>query len=318
MDIISKIKKDAKKKLMKIAFPETDDERVMQAVSVLSRENICIPVLVGNIDSVKSSALENGVSLKNIVVMDNEADRDMEKFASAIFRIKGSYTDVDGAKEALLNPLLYSIMLLNSGRVDGVVAGATHESSETIRPALKILKKGFASSFFLMVGKKTFLFADCGLNIDPDARQLAQIAAQTNDSAKRFGLKPKLAFLSFSTMGKDGGLAKIHNAIRILRNNRKDIIAEGPLQVDAAIIPEIAARKYPDSILKGDANVLIFPDLNSGNIAYKLSERLGNFQAIGPILQGLKKPVNDLSRGCSKEDIIMVAAITAIQAQETK
>lgn len=284
MNILSKLKSKAKKRLMRIAFAEGHDERVLQAINILKKEKICIPVLLGDHIEIENKAKELGIGLigTEIIVCND--------------------------------PLTHASTLLLDTKVDGVVAGATHKSKDTIKAALEI-PHDFCMSYFLMVRKnESSIFADCSFNINPDAEELAKIAIMANDEAKRLGLDPKVALLSFST--KEDRDQKIIDALNIVKSKRKDIVIDGELQFDAAFIKEIAVAKDPNGILKGDANVFIFPDLNSGNIGYKIAERLGNFEAIGPIILGLKKPYNDLSRGCSAKDIVSVAIITVVQAQE--
>lgn len=210
--------------------------------------------------------------------------------------------------------------LLVEGKADGIVAGATWPTKETLKPAIKIVgvKNKIASSFFLMVkNNKPFLFADCAFNVRPTEEQLAQIASDTCSSAKMFNIIPKVAFLSFSTKGsaKHEDVEKTVKTFQLFKKSNPSIIAEGEIQFDAAIIKEIGDSKAPNNELKGEANIFIFPDLNSGNIAYKIAERWGEAKAIGPINQGFKKPVNDLSRGCSVEDIVLVAAVTVLQTK---
>lgn len=211
--------------------------------------------------------------------------------------------------------------LLAIGEADGLVCGATTTTSELYKKTFKIIgaQNKFASTYFLMTKKnKTYLFADCALNVEPSPEQLAHIASQTVDSAEQLGLAPVVAFLSFSTKGSANhiSLDRIKKATQIFKKKRSDVLCDGELQVDAALVHKIAKQKAPKSEVEGNANILIFPDLNSGNIAYKLVEQLGEFEAIGPISQGLNLPVNDLSRGCSVEDIVNVVCITAIQSED--
>lgn len=212
--------------------------------------------------------------------------------------------------------IAYSMLMVEQGKADCCVCGATFSTLNTIKNALHIVKGNFVSSFFLFPEKRVF-FADCALNINPDAKQLALIAEQTAKSAKLFGIKPRIAFLSYSTKGSGKGLSvdKVKEAAQIFRKRNPAIAADGELQLDAAVVPNVAKIKK-SKIIKGDANVLIFPNLDAGNIGYKLMERFGKQQALGPILQGLNKPVNDLSRGCSVDDIVKVAAITALQVKK--
>jgi len=209
----------------------------------------------------------------------------------------------------------YAMNLVKSGIVDGCICGAMHSTLKTIRSALHIIKSKFASSYFFLPEKKIF-FADCALNINPDSEQLAQIAEQTAASAKMLGIKPRVAFLSYSTKGSGKGesVDKVRKAAEIFRKRNKNIAADGELQIDAAIVPQVAQLKG-SRIIKGDANIFIFPNLDAGNIGYKIAQRFGNLKALGPVLQGLKKPVSDLSRGCSVDEIVEVAKLIARQAQ---
>jgi len=209
----------------------------------------------------------------------------------------------------------YAMNLVNEGKADGCICGAMHSTLKTIRSALHILKSKFASSYLFFPEKKMF-FADCALNINPDSEQLAQIAEQTAESAKMLGIKPRVAFLSYSTKGSGKGesVDKVRKAAEIFKARNKSIISDGELQLDAAIVPEVAKLKG-SRIIKGDANILIFPNLDAGNIGYKIAQRLGKMHALGPVLQGLKKPISDLSRGCSVDEIVEVAKIIVKQAQ---
>ena len=212
--------------------------------------------------------------------------------------------------------IVYGMLLVKEGKADCCVCGASHSTLNTIKNALHIIRGEFASSFFLYPEKK-ILFADCALNVDPTSEQLAKIAEQTMQSAKMFGIKPKIAFLSYSTKGSGKGpsVDKVREAVKIFRMRNPNVIADGELQIDSAVVPAVAKIKK-SSIIKGDANVLIFPNLDAGNIGYKIMERFGKTQALGPVIQGLNKPVSDLSRGCSVDDIVNVAIITALQSKK--
>ena len=229
---------------------------------------------------------------------------------------------IEEARKFAKDGEIFSTLLLKKGEVDGLVSGSTHTTADTLRPALQIIKTKegikLASSFFIMiVEEKLFLFADCGFNIKPNPEELAEIAYSTAQSARFFNIDPKIAFLSFSTKGSADheDVRKVKEAVRIFSQKNPYCIFDGELQLDAAIVPFVHEKKCPTSPLKGEANVLIFPDLNAGNIGYKLAQWIGGATAIGPIVQGLNKPVNDLSRGCSINDIVDVAAITAVQAE---
>jgi phosphate acetyltransferase len=303
----------AKKNPQKILFPESEDPRILEAVTYLARNKIVKPVLLGK---PKKEIL--GVDVIDPAVGMLYVDK------LVTIRKKKGMTKAK-AKKLLTNKMYVATMLLKEGLVDGIVNGATCPTAETFRPPLQIIKtkKGVttASSYFVMLHEgKTFFFADCAFNINPDAKQLADIAINTAEGVASFGITPRVALLSFSTKGsgQDQSLDKIKEALKIIKRRQPKLIVDGEMQFDAAIIPRIAKSKAPRSPIKGNANTLIFPDLNSGNIAYKIAQRFAHDEPIGPITQGLKKPVNDLSRGCTVEEIIGVAALTAIQAQELR
>ncbi len=314
--ILECLKNKAKERPAKIIFPEGDDERVVHAAKALAEEKLAIPVLIRK-DSVNGIECLHPVRDKNQTeLIDKFFEKNKKRFASK-----------DEASEMLENPLYYAAMKLGNGDVDGFVGGCANSTAETVKALLRcvgIKNEGFQnfepllSSFFLMLLKdRNFLFADCAIIPEPSADQMASIAIQTAASCRLFlGQEPKVALLSFSTMGSAelNPVLKVREATAILKKSGADFKFFGEIQADAAIVPQIALKKTNGN-WGGDANVLIFPDLNSGNISYKLVERLAGAAAIGPILQGLKKPGNDLSRGCSKYDIINAAVITAVQSR---
>ncbi len=315
---ISKIKDKASSLKKRIIFPEGEDDRILEACKIIKQENIAEPVLVGDYEKIKWRIGELGYETE--IRDPNKEDNELAQLLFEIRKHKG--ITLEQAKELVKDASYFSTLLLQKGDVDGLVSGTTHTTADTLRPALQIIKTKenitTASSFFIMILEdRLMLFADCGFNIKPSPEQLAEIAFSTAQSARFFDIEPNLAFLSFSTHGsaEHSDVDHVKKAVEELKKFNPDFKFDGELQVDAAIVPSIAEKKAPSSVLKGEANILIFPDLNSGNISYKLVQRLAGAKAIGPIVQGLNKPVNDLSRGCSVEDIVNVVAITAVQAE---
>jgi len=301
---IENIYNHAKNNFKKIVLPEGNDPRIVKAVKIIRDQKIAD------------------------VITELPYSQYQDQFTQTLFELrKEKGMTIDQAQELIKNPLYFGTLMVYSGLADGMVGGANNSTSDTIRPALQIIKtrpeEKIASSFFIMeIPNKNFghngifIFADCGLNIDPNAESLAQIAIQSSRSfEKLIGATPKIAMLSYSTNNSATGssVEKIQKAIKLVHLQNPQIIIDGEMQVDAAIIPSISTKKYPNNKIRGQANILIFPDLSSGNIAYKLVERLSGGRAYGPIIQGLKKPINDLSRGCSIEDIVTTVAITSIQ-----
>lgn len=317
--------KEAKKANKKIVFPESLEERTLKAIEKIIKQKIAIPVLIGEekeiFDKIKS--LNLNIKSKDIIIYSLN-DPNINYYANELFKArKKKGLTIEEAKELLKEPIYLGTMLLRLRKVDGLVSGAIHTTAHTLRPAFQLIKtdnkiKKASSVFFMVKKEKVFLFADCAVQVNPSSEELADIALSTAETARKFSIKPKVALLSYSTMGSGQGESqeKVKKATLIAKKKNKHLSLDGEMQVDAALDKFTAKLKCKNSKIKGDANCLIFPSLDAGNIGYKLVERLAGYSAIGPIIQGLSSPVNDLSRGCSSEDIFFVAAITAIQSKK--
>ena len=322
MDLFEELKVEVKEKHPSIVFPEGEDERVLKAAFRLKEENILEPIVLGKRSEVEETAKAIGKDLANINFIDPAEAKDIDEMAQVFFeRRKGKIT-LEDAKALLLKDVNYfGTVLVYMKKADGLVSGAAHATSDTVRPALQIIKmkEGYkkTSGVFVMVkGAERYIFADCAINIAPDSNDIAETAILSNMTAKSFGVDPKIALLSFSTKGsaKSDETEKVIKALEIVKERDSSIAVDGELQFDAAFVPSVAEKKAKGSAIAGHANVFIFPSLEAGNIGYKIAQRLGGYDAIGPILQGLNSPVNDLSRGCNSDDVYKLALITAKQA----
>ncbi|HER3662411.1 TPA: phosphate acetyltransferase [Streptococcus pyogenes] len=314
-------------KNMKIVFPEGNDERVVRAAARLKFEGLLEPIILGQSEEVRNLLTKLGFADQDYTIINPNEYADFDKMKEAFVDIRKGKATLEDADKMLRDVNYFGVMLVKMGLADGMVSGAIHSTADTVRPALQIIKTkpgiSRTSGIFLMNRENTserYVFADCAINIDPTAQELAEIAVNTAETAKIFDIDPKIAMLSFSTKGsgKAPQVDKVREATEIAKGLNPDLALDGELQFDAAFVPETAAIKAPDSAVAGQANTFVFPDLQSGNIGYKIAQRLGMFDAIGPILQGLNKPVNDLSRGSSAEDIYKLAIITAAQAIESQ
>ncbi|TVP91022.1 phosphate acetyltransferase [Alkalibacterium sp.] len=323
MDLFDSLKQKIDGKNLKIVFPEATDERVLGAALRLHYEKLLEPVLIGKEEDIKAEAKAHGYTLKGIEIIDPEKYDKFDEMVNVFLeRRKGKATE-EQAREQLKEVNYFGTMLVYMDYAAGLVSGAVHSTGETVRPALQIIKTrpgvSRTSGAFIMLrgrGQEKYVFSDCAINPNPDEQVLAEIAVESARTAEMFDIDPKVALLSFSSKGSASGpdVDKVRNATKIAQEMAPEYEIDGELQFDAAFVSAVAQQKVPDSKVAGEATVFVFPELQSGNIGYKIAQRLGNFEAVGPILQGLNKPVSDLSRGCVEEDVYKTAIITANQA----
>lgn len=321
MDLFESLKQKVAGKGLKIVFPEGTETRILGAAARLYAEGLITPILIGHVFEVRAALTARGLNVEGFQINDpDNCERFEELVEKFVARRKGKVTE-DQARQMLRDPNYFGTMLVYTGIADGMVSGAVHSTADTVRPALQIIKtkpgvKSVSGAFVMVRNNERFVFGDCAINIEPDSATLADIAAASAETAALFDIDPKVAMLSFSTKGsgKSVDVDKVVEATKLAKEAHPELALDGELQFDAAFVPTVAAQKAPDSTVAGKANVFIFPDIQAGNIGYKIAQRLGNFEAIGPILQGLNAPISDLSRGCNEEDVYKLAIITAAQA----
>ena len=333
MKLMNKILEVAKADKKRIVLPEGNEERTIVATEEIYKQGYAHPILVGNKEEILNKATALKVDLTGVEIIDPETSENLSNYIEAFYELrKNKGMTMSKAEKIVRDPLYFGTMMVKLGDADGMVSGAVHTTGDLLRPGLQIIKTApgvsVVSSFFIMMVPDSvygeegmLLFSDCAVNPNPNEDQLAAIAIATAETAKNLcKVEPRVAMLSFSTMGSADHelVSKVRTATEKAKELRPDLLIDGEMQLDAAIVESVASQKAPNSKVAGKANVLVFPDLQAGNIGYKLVQRFAKAEAIGPICQGFAKPINDLSRGCSSEDIVKVVAITAVQAQSSK
>ncbi|MGY0290681.1 phosphate acetyltransferase [Limosilactobacillus fermentum] len=323
MDIFEKLADQLRGQDKTIVFPEGEDPRVLGAAIRLKKDQLVEPVVLGNQEAVEKVAGENGFDLTGLQILDPATypAEDKQAMHDALLERRNGKNTPEQVDQMLEDISYFATMLVYMGKVDGMVSGAVHATGDTVRPALQIIKTKpgshrISGAFIMQKGEERYVFADCAINIELDAPTMAEVASQSAETAELFGIDPKVAMLSFSTKGSAKGdmVTKVAEATKLAKEANPDLAIDGELQFDAAFVPSVGELKAPGSDVAGHANVFIFPSLEAGNIGYKIAQRFGGFEAIGPVLQGLNAPVADLSRGTDEEAVYKVALITAAQA----
>ena len=307
----------------KIVFTEGTDPRILEASARLLSGTFLTPVLVGNAEEIQAAAEKIGFNIRGAIIIDPATFEDMDKMVDTMVELRKGKMTAEQCRASLMQANYFGTMLVKMGYADALLGGATYSTADTVRPALQIIKtkpgNKIVSSCFILVrpsatgDREVLAMGDCAINIKPNEDELVEIGLETAETAKVFGIDPKIAYLSYSTLGAGKGedVDKVRNACAKAKAARPDLDIDGELQFDAAVSPKVAHTKCPDSKVAGHANTFIFPDINAGNIGYKIAQRLGSFEAYGPILQGLNAPINDLSRGCNAQEVYSMAIITA-------
>lgn len=325
MDLFESLKQKVSGKGMRIVFPEATDARILNAVVRLHSEDLVVPILIGNEAEVHKAAENYRFNLDGIEILDPKDYAEFDAMVDAFVERRNGKATEEQAREILTDVNYFGTMLVYMGKADGLVSGAAHSTADTVRPALQIIKtregvSRTSGAFIMLRGQERYLFADCAINPNPDAQVLSEIAVESARTAEMFDIDPKVAMLSFSTKGSASGeqADKVIEATKLAKEQNPDLAIDGELQFDAAFVSAVAQAKAPGSDVAGQAKVFVFPELQAGNIGYKIAQRLGGFEAVGPILQGLNQPISDLSRGCVEEDVYKTAIITANQALMSK
>ena len=321
MSLIENLRSKVRASKPEIVFPEGDDARILRAAIRLNEDGDIKPIVLGDKKELEALAEKEGVKLGDLEILDPANYEGKDEMVKAFVERRKGKVNEEQAAEILKDHNYFGTMLIYMGKAKGLVSGAAHTTADTVRPALQIIKtkegyKRCSGAFIMLRGEEMYLMADCAINIDLDADGLAEVAVVSNETARQFGMDPKIAMLSFSTKGSASHerVTMVAEATKMAKEKNPDMAIDGELQFDAAFVESVAKKKAPGSEVAGHANVFVFPNIEAGNIGYKIAQRFGGFEAIGPILQGLNAPVNDLSRGCSEDEVYSLAIITAAQA----